>query len=85
MNLLCADYKSLVGRIKRNNSKIVIYGAGMIGTVIVPYLMDVWNLCDNVLFFIDGASNKQGKFITISNRKIVIESPDKLLDLPKTQ
>lgn len=82
MNLLCADYKSLAGRVKKNNSRIVIYGAGMIGTVIIPYLVDAYNLSDNVLFFIDGDRNKQRRFITVGNRKIVVESPDKLLNLP---
>ena len=44
MQLRNTDYTSLVKKVKENNSRIIVYGAGMIGQIIVPYLVRKYNL-----------------------------------------
>ena len=39
MILKNADYKSLAKKIKEENKKVIVYGAGMIGQIIIPYII----------------------------------------------
>ena len=83
MILKCSNYESLVENIKNNKRRIVIYGAGMIGMVIIPYLIEEYRLYDNLLYFIDSDKRKQGNTISIDNREYVIEPLEKLKRLDR--
>lgn len=78
----CDEYEVVVNEIKESNKNIVIYGAGMIGQIIIPYLIQEYQLFDNVLYFIDADEKKQGMTITIGNREYSVCSPDVLQKLP---
>lgn len=66
-----------------NNSPIVIYGAGMIGHIIMPNIIASLQLIDNLLFYVDGDRRKQQQTIHIGNRDIEIKSLDALDKLPE--
>lgn len=83
MKYLYNDYRTIANGIKSKCSNFAVYGAGMIGTVLIPHLIEEYNLFDKFLFFIDGDKKKQGKLIQIGLRKYTIESPDKLRELPQ--
>lgn len=68
--------------VQYNNSPVVIYGAGMIGQIIMPYMITSSGLLDNLLFYVDGDRRKQQQTIHIGNRDIEIKSPEILDKLP---
>ncbi len=72
------NYKNLIEDIKKTNTKIIIYGAGMIGQVIVPYLIKEYKLYEYVDCFVDIDSHKIGKTIIVDDFKYEIKSTDYL-------
>ena len=48
MILKNADYKSLAKKIKEENKKVIVYGAGMIGQIIIPYIIWEYDLLDKL-------------------------------------
>ena len=77
------DLDTIAKEIKINNRKMVVYGAGMIGNVFIPYFAEEYQLYDNLLFFIDGDKKKQGNAIKIGLREYNIEAPSMLMELPE--
>lgn len=65
------------------NKCIVVYGAGMIGRVIMPFLLAEYGLEDRVLCFVDGDDSKLGLSINIGKRIVVTEGLDRLKKLPE--
>lgn len=66
-----------------NNSPIVIYGAGMIGQVVMPYMITNLGLLENLLFYVDEDKRKQQQVVHIGNRDIEIKSSEILDKLPQ--
>ena len=64
--------------VKQGNYEIVVYGAGVIGKVVVPYLMQEQGLVDRVLCFVDADENKQEKSITVGKKEIIVLNPEYL-------
>ena len=83
MQLKYSRYDELAKKVKSQKMNIAIYGSGMIGTVIVPYLISEYDLFDNVLFFIDRDERKHGTKIQVGAREYVIVSPEVLKRLPE--
>lgn len=83
MRYLYDDMDIIANRIKEESKKVVIYGAGMIGKVIVPYYIEEYDLHDNILFFVDGDSRKQGETISIGEKEYRIVEPEKLKKIDK--
>lgn len=83
MILCTGTYDEISVRIKKSNSPIVIYGAGMIGQILLPYIISEYGLYDNLLFFIDADLSKQGNFIEINNKKFEIKSIEYLHKIPQ--
>lgn len=79
LNLLGFSKEKLAEYIKQNNTKIIVYGAGMIGKIIVPYYLVSHNLLDNIDCYVDSDKKKQGNHETI-NRKIIKICPVEKLD-----
>lgn len=78
MILRNSDYSQLVEHIIRNHKKIIIYGAGMIGQIVVPYLIKKYELFENVDCFIDIDKKKIGQTIRVDSYFYLIQSPDYL-------
>ena len=80
MILKNSSYKELENRIKNNNFRVVIYGAGMIGRIVVPYIISKHDLNDYVECYVDRDSRKIGKKVTIGTKEIEIKNPDILIN-----
>lgn len=78
MKLRNSDYQSFVKRIKKNSSKLIIYGAGMIGQIIVPYLVREYDLYDAIDCFIDIDKRKCGQKISIDGYLYETRTPEYL-------
>lgn len=78
MQLRNTDYTSLVKKVKENDSRIIVYGAGMIGQIIVPYLVRKYNLYSHIDCFIDIDKRKKGQKIYIDNYIYEIKNTDYL-------
>lgn len=76
------SFEKIKEHVKVNNAPVVIYGAGMIGQVIMPYVISAYGLLDNLLFYVDANESKQRQLIHIGNRDIEIKSPEVLDKLP---
>lgn len=78
MILKNSTYFELAENVIQNRKKIIVYGAGMIGKVIVPYLIAEYNLYDYLLCFIDGDIRKKGRTVYVGGREYGITTPDYL-------
>lgn len=80
MRLLNSRYSDLVKDVKQKNKKIVVYGAGMIGQVVVPYIIEKYELQEYVTCFVDMDKSKKGQKIKVGEFEYEIFRPDILRD-----
>lgn len=59
--------------ITEQNRSVVIFGAGVIGTVTVPEILGQYDLLQRISFYIDNNHAVQGSRITVKNRKIDVK------------
>lgn len=78
MILRNTDYEELAKKIKANKSRVVVYGAGMIGRIVVPYLVREYGLYDYIDCFVDMDKRKTGQKIIIDEYSYEIKTPDYL-------
>lgn len=75
MILKSGDYDTLAKKIKGEGKKVIVYGAGMIGRIVIPYLIEKYALQDSLDCFIDADKNKWGSKVIICGREYIITSP----------
>lgn len=80
MKLINADYGEFAGNIIKNNNRIVVYGAGMIGQIVVPYIINTYGLHDYMECYVDVDKRKVGKEIAIGSCEYEIKTLDTLYD-----
>lgn len=78
MLLRCTSFEQMRGEIEKQNRSIVIFGAGVIGSVTVLEILKQYHLLRRVLFYVDNSRNIQGQSIDIDNRTVHIKSADAL-------
>ncbi len=78
MKLKTGDYNSLAKRIRDNNSRVIIYGAGMIGRIVVPFIIDTYRLYDYIDCYVDMDGRKTGERISIGYFDYEIRKPEYL-------
>lgn len=61
---------------RQSNKKILVYGAGVIGKVVVPYHMQKYGLAEQILAYVDRDTGKTGQKIVIADREIEILTPE---------
>ena len=83
MHLLYAKYEDIAIKIRENNSNVVVYGAGMIGSILIPYIIEKYDFFNNLLFYVDGDKNKQNKKIRIGRYEYDVRSTEALKSLPE--
>jgi hypothetical protein len=71
----------LVESINKNNNRIIVYGAGMIGSIVVPYFFYKYNLCDRVDFYVDMNEHKQLTGINAYGYNFPVYNPDVLKNI----
>lgn len=67
--------ENIAKRIKSEKLRIVIYGAGMIGKIVAPDMIQRYDLLENIDCYVDCDVRKQGKYITIGDKPVKICSP----------
>lgn len=67
-----ADFAKLAERIKKENSRVVIYGAGLIGKILIPYVVRTFTLYNFIECYVDADSRLVGEPVLIDSRSYVI-------------
>ncbi|MCI8835891.1 MAG: hypothetical protein HFH24_11060 [Ruminococcus sp.] len=78
MKLKNTTYDGLVNKITKKNCRILVYGAGVIGQIIVTYLLKEYKLYNYLDCFIDADKRKAGQSVTIDACQYEIRTPDYL-------
>lgn len=81
MKRVKASFEEFAGHIKTTGNKIVFFGAGAIGRVLIPYICHRYQLDERVLCYIDNNPAKQNQEIELSSRRVKIFSIDYLEQL----
>lgn len=76
MILKNSRYLDFAERIKKEQKKIIIYGAGMIGQVVVPSILQQYGLENTVLCYVDRDKSKIGQSIEVGNIDYEIKPPE---------
>ena len=74
-------YQDFADKIQRKGKKIIIYGAGMIGQVVVPSILQQYGLEQSVLCYVDRDKSKSEQTIKIGATPCEIKSPDMLSEV----
>lgn len=83
MKLECCNFDVFSKRILADNKRLVLFGAGAIGSVVTPEILKEWKLLGNVDYYLDNDKSKWGKRIEIYEKKIIIQSPEYLERCPR--
>ena len=78
MRIQSGDYDYLAKRIHDGNYRVIVYGAGMIGQIVVPYIIDKYELFGFVDFYVDKDPRKTGKHISVGNYEYEVKTPKAL-------
>ncbi len=78
MKVQNVEIDTFASAVKGQSQKIVLYGAGVIGKVVLPYFIEEKQLEEDILFVADGDPRKHGDFVKIGEKDIPICSPEKL-------
>jgi len=83
MILKCTSFEEMHREIAGRNMSIVIWGAGVIGTVTVPEILRQYDLLGRVVFYIDNSPDAQGRKVTVGDRSVDIKPVTALTDTGK--
>lgn len=81
MILRNSRFSELADKIKRDKNRVIVYGAGMIGQIVVPYFIEAFGLQKYIECYVDRDENKIGKRIRCSTFEYEIRNPDCLKSL----
>lgn len=81
MILRNTGYADLAEHIKNSASRVIIYGAGMIGQIVVPYMITKYNLFRYVDCYVDKDKRKQMQKIAAGPYKYTVKAPDILQEI----
>ena len=74
-------FEGMASDILSNNSKIIIFGTGVVGTTVAIDILRQYNLLQYVECYIDNDRTKWGTGYTVYNEHIRVCSPDILNEL----
>lgn len=83
MKLCCDSFDKIKECVNDRQLSVIIYGAGMIGQVVMPYIIKEYELTENLLFYVDGDDSKQGNRIMVCGKEVEVKAPEALKHLPK--
>lgn len=81
MKLRCTSFEQMAGEIIGKNMPIVVFGAGVIGTVTVPEILRQYHLWDRVRCYIDNHYKEHTGKINIGNKAMDVVSVERLSDM----
>ncbi len=76
MILKCCDIDTLRKRILGSQKKILMFGAGVIGQISTPEILNEHGLLEYIDCFIDNSESKWGKTISVCGKICEIRSPE---------
>lgn len=71
MRILSMDYRDLKKKMQETR-KTVVYGAGMIGQIVVPYLFEKYDLPVEDMYYVDKDTRKCGCTIEVKGRQVPV-------------
>lgn len=83
MILKCTSFEEMDREICRQDMEIIVFGAGVIGTVTVPEILRQYDLLWRVAFYIDNSHDAQRRKITLQDRIVDIKPVTALNDTKK--
>ncbi len=81
MNIKNGTLRGLKEDILQQNSKIVIFGTGVIGVTVASAILCELNLDERLAFYLDNDSTKWSTGMYLSGRYVPVVSPDILADM----
>lgn len=75
MILRCCKFDAFAKRIREGKKKLVLFGAGAVGSTVVPELLKELDLLQYVDCYIDNDKTKWDTTLEINGRDILIQSP----------
>ena len=78
LNLKNPLYTELAEKIVKEDKSLIVYGAGMIGQIVVPDLLERFQMQERLAFYVDADTYKQGRQITIKGNAYEIKKPEAL-------
>lgn len=78
MRLHCSSFSELGNRIEYRKSRIVMFGAGVIGQITMPQILSKYGLLTYVDCYLDNDSDKWGGYIDVMEMHVPINSPEYL-------
>lgn len=81
MILKCTSFEQMNKEIVEHDMSIVVFGAGVIGTVTVPEVLRQYDLLNRVLFYVDNSCSMQGQRVDAANKTIDIKTVDSLMSV----
>lgn len=72
------SHVELSEKIRKEHRQIIVYGAGVIGQIVVPQMMEQLQLCDYLQFFVDADIAKQGSCITVGSHIVRVSTREEL-------
>lgn len=83
LDLIYFAPKELAEYIRNMNKKVYIYGAGMIGSIVIPSFFKKYKIEKYAKAYIDNDKRKQGKYVDFGSDKIAIHSSDYINNVDK--
>jgi len=80
MILKNASFDEFKKMLVREDKKIIVYGSGMIGQILAPYIFYNYGLDKYVDYYIDADVRKQGTMVDLYTKQVRVESLKKLTD-----
>lgn len=81
MNLKKSTFEELVSYVRKSNKNIVVFGAGVIGTVTVPAVLEQGGVLEKISCYIDNDSRNQGKNVETFGHIFSVNGPEYLKEL----
>lgn len=72
------SYEELSEKARNEHKDIIVYGAGMIGQIVMPDVLNRFGLVNYLRFYVDADPYKQGRRISVDNADYEIRSPEEL-------
>lgn len=78
MIVKCTSFEEMWREISEQDMSIVVFGAGVIGTVTVPEILRQYDLLWRVAFYVDNSHNTQKRKVVFQDRSVDIKPVDAL-------
>lgn len=75
MELYNASFSEFSDYVKKNRLKVVLFGAGAIGKVLIPYMAEKYGIEENIVCYVDNNPAKWNTQVGFSQKKVNIYSP----------